>query len=323
MSGRQQHIDMAAGIMITWMILGHIESHVGYSGVFFRIGQYLSFFMPWFFYKAGMFYYDRKESIKVRINREGKRLLKPFVVYSLIGQIVYYICLAVEHNVTFRSFVYQPLRSLFVAECLPGNGALWFLIVLFTINILAPYILNSINPMIIAISGISIAFSCYLLSISWFPCIVPNFFAGIVFYVIGYWLRDREKWTSTIIISTLIYILCCYISYPSIYFHHNTATDSVTYLLYFPASIAGIVILNNLCRCVSHHLSFSVFTWIGENAMNLYVTHWIILMALKLVVLDICKIQNTTLIFWIYLTTMVIILPILNKIINYIKVYMN
>ena len=56
MKERQAHIDMAAGIMLAWMILGHVASHASYHGAFLRIGIYLSFFMPWFFYKAGMFY---------------------------------------------------------------------------------------------------------------------------------------------------------------------------------------------------------------------------------------------------------------------------
>lgn len=136
---REQHIDMAAGIMITWMILGHVASHASYNGAFFKIGTYLSFFMPWFFYKAGMFYRNKMDSIRNRANRGGQKLLKPFVIFSLIGQVFYYICLILERNVSFRSFVYQPLRCLFVTECLPGNGALWFLIILFMINVLAPY----------------------------------------------------------------------------------------------------------------------------------------------------------------------------------------
>lgn len=69
---REQHIDMAAGIMIMWMILGHVASHANYNGAFFKMGTYLSFFMPWFFYKAGMFYQNKHDSIRDRANRGAK-----------------------------------------------------------------------------------------------------------------------------------------------------------------------------------------------------------------------------------------------------------
>lgn len=316
---REQHIDMAAGIMIMWMILGHVASHANYNGAFFKMGTYLSFFMPWFFYKAGMFYQNKHDSIRDRANRGGQKLLKPFVIFSLIGQTFYYICLILEHNVSFRSFVYQPLRCLFVTECLPGNGALWFLIVLFMINIFAPYIIDKLHPIVVVIVGIGIAFLCYLLHVSWFPCIIPNFFAGMAFFIFGYWFKDKEHKWFVFATAVLVYALCCIIGYPSVYFHHNTASDSFTYLLYFPASVAGIIILNNLCHWISPYFKYSLFRWIGQNAMNLYVTHWIVLVLLRLVVLDVCQLQNTTLIFWIYVGTMVLTLPLLNKLINHIK----
>ncbi len=56
MEKRTEYVDLAAGIMIAWMILGHTASHASYEGNFLIIGKYLSFFMPWFFYKSGFFY---------------------------------------------------------------------------------------------------------------------------------------------------------------------------------------------------------------------------------------------------------------------------
>ncbi len=317
MKERQAHIDMAAGVMLAWMILGHVASHANYHGTFLQIGNYLSFFMPWFFYKAGMFY--KFKPLKDRRIERGKKLLVPFVIYSLIGQLFYYICLIVEHNVTFRSFIYQPLRSLFVTECLPGNGALWFLVVLYMINLIVPYCIEKVHPLLIAVLGTAIAFGCFLLNISWFPCIIPNIVAGMAFYALGYWLRDKESNRWIIIACLAIYAICCIIGYPGIYFHHNTCNSWTTYLLYYPASLAGIVLLDNLCRLVSPYIKHSLFRWIGQNAMNIYVTHWIILVLLRLVVLDIFDVQNDTLRFGIYITTMIITLPSLNWLINKFK----
>ena len=187
------------------------------------------------------------------------------------------------------------------------------------INIFAPYIIDKLHPIVVVIVGIGIAFLCYLLHVSWFPCIIPNFFAGMAFFTFGYWFNDKEHKWFVFATAVLVYALCCIIGYPSVYFHHNTASDSFTYLLYFPASVAGIIILNNLCHWISPYFKYSLFRWIGQNAMNLYVTHWIVLVLLRLVILDVCQLQNTTLIFWIYVGTMVLTLPLLNKLINHIK----
>lgn len=314
---RVEHIDIAAGLMLTWMVLGHIASHASYNSAFFSIDKYLSFFMPWFFYKAGLFYTEKP--FNKSLLGGAKKLLIPFVVYSLIGQMFYYICLLVENNISFRSFIYQPLRSLFVVECLPGNGALWYLVVLYAINLIAPYLLKRYSPILVALLGVLIAYCCYLLDISWFPCIIPNVAAGLAFYVLGFYMRNKENNWWVLLIAVAVYLVCCIMGYPSIYFHHNTAIDSVTYLLYFPASLAGIIILNNICRIVQPYLKYSLMRWIGQNAMNIYVTHWIVLVILRLVVQDLIKLDNTAQIFTIYMLTMVCVLPLFNIIIKRYK----
>jgi len=317
MERRTEYIDMAAGMMLAWMILGHTASYASYKGDFLVAGNFLSFFMPWFFYKSGMFYKERTWQENAR--RGVKKLMLPFIVYSLIGQFFYYICLILENNISFRSFVYQPLRGLFVTECFAGNGALWFLIALYIITIIAPYCLKKIHPLIITFSGVAIAFLCYLPHISWFPCIIPNVAAGMAFYSLGYYCRGKENTWWMILLAIVIYAICCVIGFPGIYFHHNTASNISTYLLYYPASFAGIILLNNLCQWINPYLKVSVFRWIGQNSMNIYVTHWIVLVLLRLFVLDLAQVQDTKYAFYIFLLTMIISLPMLNKLINKIK----
>ena len=55
---RYRYIDVICGIMIVWMILGHIASACNLKESWFYItgNHLLPFFMPWFFYKSGMLY---------------------------------------------------------------------------------------------------------------------------------------------------------------------------------------------------------------------------------------------------------------------------
>lgn len=50
MKGRLKYIDSIAGLMILWMIIGHLQQVTGY---YLDYPNILFFFMPWFYYKAG------------------------------------------------------------------------------------------------------------------------------------------------------------------------------------------------------------------------------------------------------------------------------
>ena len=49
---RDKSIDAVAGMMIIVMVVGHCVAE-GYLKTFINV---LNFFMPWFYYKSGMFY---------------------------------------------------------------------------------------------------------------------------------------------------------------------------------------------------------------------------------------------------------------------------
>ena len=58
---RQSNIDSVAGLLIIHMILGHcIQVTDCRDLTLYKWMQVLSFFMPWFFFKSGMFYKERK-----------------------------------------------------------------------------------------------------------------------------------------------------------------------------------------------------------------------------------------------------------------------
>lgn len=58
MNKRLSYIDNVAGIMILWMILGHCSLFSGFCVPGYSI---LGFYMPWFFYKSGMFFQTRNQ----------------------------------------------------------------------------------------------------------------------------------------------------------------------------------------------------------------------------------------------------------------------
>lgn len=68
---RQRHIDAISGLLIINMILGHCIQMADCRDIpLYSWMDSLSFFMPWFFFKSGMFY--REKSLNETIHGGGK-----------------------------------------------------------------------------------------------------------------------------------------------------------------------------------------------------------------------------------------------------------
>lgn len=57
-SSRNESIDSVAGLMIIYMVFTHVMQGFGQTHVecYKILERFLYFFMPWFFFKAGMFF---------------------------------------------------------------------------------------------------------------------------------------------------------------------------------------------------------------------------------------------------------------------------
>lgn len=88
---RLKYIDVAAGIMIVWMVLFHalgsgweISKEYTYPCLVF---PYFHFFMPWFFYKSG-FLFKHRNRVEL-YGKDAKKLLVPFLIWSLVGFVLF------------------------------------------------------------------------------------------------------------------------------------------------------------------------------------------------------------------------------------------
>lgn len=73
---RDYSLDWISGLLILHMIIGHIA---GWVEMDYPVNNILFFFMPWFFFKGGMFH--RHKEWKVELNKSFKRLIIPFIVF--------------------------------------------------------------------------------------------------------------------------------------------------------------------------------------------------------------------------------------------------
>lgn len=168
MENRDSTIDIAKGICIFLMVLGHTFF---YS--WFNDRVYL-FHMPFFFFVSG-FFFSTKNNLKDFVLNKTKRLLVPMLIYWAFGMLL---------------TLPMALQSGNLPEF--HIGALWFLLSLWTIFILAYFISKFaegyISKLLLGFVFLAVAYGLKANDIQ-MPChfvqslfMLPIFLLGMIFY---------------------------------------------------------------------------------------------------------------------------------------------
>lgn len=321
-STRLPWLDFASGIMILWMIVYHALMAVWY----FELKEYwgitdpslipkclhavvksdgkigiidpcliipwLYFFMPWFFYKSGQFF--NKRSIKELYQKDSQKLLKTFFVWSLVGYLFFLLLGWIKGTLTLRGATYSIIRGLFLTGQIEINGPCWFLLTLFGVRFIANIVLPKRGDKYALLKTIGVSLIGYGLSIflhhlnyRLLPYWVANGVAGLSFFALGYALRDWEqKWWLTVP-CMVVYVIGCFVGFPTVSMLSNTLLSGI-YHLWIPVALCSIVFFNNLCKWLYSFVRIIPIEWIGKNAMMILLVHTLIYVPIK----DICTYFN-------------------------------
>lgn len=276
-SERDNTLDCACGILIIHMILGHIFQWSQLTAThFYRWMNILYFFMPWFFFKAGIFY--KKTPVKKVLSTGFRRLIVPFIALSLIGHAFLCISFVQEGGHTWQDFLISPIKDILLLGSTTGNFPLWFLLSLFFTKILYSLLNTQIPPTYI--TGTS-CLSC--LAIYWFhiqyPNYLPNTVCDLFFFSTGYQLRGLQYKRTLFFLSALIYISTLNLT-PSFVDMRSNSLLSGYYPIWLIGAIAGCITLNNICRSAKKHL-LPILCTIGYHSILFYISHWIFLIITK------------------------------------------
>lgn len=138
---RVKYVDAIAGFMIAWMILGHCSY---FSHTVLPFAKFLGFYMPWFFYKSGMFFIA-KPSMKLYIN-DARKLLRCYIVYSAIGWLIWCVCGLIDGSLSLERCIWRPIYAFIHQGSISANGALWFLLSLYIVRQIANLLINKKMP---------------------------------------------------------------------------------------------------------------------------------------------------------------------------------
>ena len=347
---RISYIDLGAGIMILWMILGHafsaahgmeitlndlwqvtdaslipdgVHAKIGPDGKIRGMGMsayipsILFFFMPWFFYKSGQFF--SKREIKAEWSKDWNKLMRRFLIWSAIGYALHILFMSIGGVITLRNATYSVLRGFFLNGHIELNVPLWFLFTLFLVRQVANVILPQENDKYywlkcISIIGIGylVAFGCYCTQFCLMPLWVANGAAGLVFFTMGYCLSKYETRWWLLVPCVLGYVACCIWGFPGVDMRTNECTSAVKYLLSYPGSLAGIVTFNVLCRLVAKYLHYLSlpFEYIGKYAMIIYVSHGILYISIKRILPAFDLTSLMPYTLWLILGSYILFLPL-------------
>lgn len=331
--GKCDYITAINGLMCLCVVLAHILMHiVGYSNtktvftLIFRLTLESFIFiivMPFFFYKSGAF---SEHNGTVRAKHYWRKYIRPFAIYGAIGMAVQFLVTCFGYGVSCRQWLHDLIRTACVMNTVFGNGPLWFLLTLFLVRSASDFILPKVHPLIVAMLSIGFAYLHFRLATPKTPFILGNFFSGMCFYSLGYYMKKHEDKNWMMALSFVVYVgYFILVAFTSLKFsfpvyHFNTILYGGNYLIIYPLGFFGIIATKAAFRWLSKHYSFPVLSYIGRNAMNFYVTHWIVIVVAQLAFVKCFGANESKQLQFLFLFfACALTLPLISKFINSIK----
>ncbi len=181
---------MVSGIMILWLLVYHACMMAKISdGLFYKTGlQWLFFFMPWFYFKSGMFYKPESNSSILNYARKRiKTMIIPLLTWFAIGYLVQLIeSLVIDNNYKpLWKIVAKPFYRLLLYGEIPNNEPLWFLLSLFFVQILSFYVVKNRNYAIFILLFLAVGYLLEIHSVI-LPLSASTIPLGLFFYIAGY-----------------------------------------------------------------------------------------------------------------------------------------
>lgn len=273
-------VDVASGILILWVMAFHaMNTSKVFGSMDVRVAlPFLTFSMPWFYYKSGMLFKADRGAEGVR--KDYRKFVIPFLKWGLAGYAVYLLMHALTGTLTWEVATLKALDTIYIYGYIPANPPTWFILSLFLVRVCGQALIRwKVSPWVSALSGLAVGYLFHLVQIPWLPFIIANVAMGITFFMMGYGYSKFEsnKWlTATCAVGYVLFLVFgC-----SIVGHHRNVLLCGHFLLWPVFAYCGIVTFNHLCRLVAGVMKHTIrpITFVGEHAMTLLVSHALVYM---------------------------------------------
>ena len=274
---RVLYLDIARGISILLMIIGHVvEKGIKRSIIF-------SFHMPLFIIISGMFY--KEKSLK----EEVKNLLIKLIIPSTL---IVFIIVMVESGFEngFLDTFLNALKTITVCWSHQSKitynfssvDVLWFVYLLVGIRLL--FLVNKkiakSNELLLFIIILVESYAGYLIGINgyWLPWSFDVLLACMLFYYVGY-ILSRKDYLNQILSNKWCLILLLVIWIAGI----NYNSIEIAMRIYpgglwsYIVAISGVLIVFKISMFIEKHFKniSSLLAWFGKNSLYILIGHYI------------------------------------------------
>lgn len=308
---RDHSLDSLCGLFIIQMIVQHAFQWANACNdtFYLLLGDVLYCFMAWFFFKSGMYY--KKRPVMKTLKHDFRKLMIPYVIYSILGQLLY----SWNHYITtgdtnWIHYLLTPLKWAFITGSFTGNLPLWFLLSLFVVKgvvvVADKYNLSKIMLLLVAliVSGGGTLLQLHTTHVIYW---IFSSALGMVFYIAGFYLRNMQYHSKWVKIAGALCFCVSIFMFPSMVNIHMDTTVKGYWMVYVMGSIGSIIVLNNLFRL--HVFQLPLLQSIGRNSMDYYCAHWI-LFYIVILIFDFPQDGSTNYtLLWILIISSAIILP--------------
>ena len=291
---RYTYVDNISGILILDMVfIVHVCPNCNIHNNFtYYIWLLFCYFMPWFFFKSGMFY---KPNI-IPLSNGIRKLIIPYILFSIFGLILHLAFELYVKVTPLTTILLNIKEDVIYRGGIDWNLALWFLISLFVVRNATP-ILNKILPIsLILIISLLISWSANYFNLT-YPVWVGNIALGIMFYTMGHILRVIQYNKVLFYISLILFLSGFFLPLVTKFdFRCNQIGMTDNYLIVMLYCTSGIITINNIAfKYINKPIT--IITKIGKNSILLYVIHFPILMLST----SIIKMTSTTNPYYIFI----------------------
>ena len=289
------------------MILYHILQWSGMNNILSSYWMLpLSFFMFWFFYKSGMFYKERKR--KEILLGGGKKLMIPFIVFSLVGHLLQCVKMFMEGDTNLVHYILSPIKQVVLSGSVGGNLPLWFLPSLLAVQLMYTWLYKYVRDEWIVLLSLTVAYALHAMNVSK-PLYIGNVSLGLVIFAFGHVMRELQYKRMVLVLCGIVYLLLLILSVGSIDFRVN-GVGKESYLLPVMFSLCGCIVINNLFR--KGQWRIWILKYVGERAMSFYVLHWLVLLTCR-IVLSLCGTNDRMTFLWVSILSCCVILPLVTE----------
>lgn len=227
--------------------------------------------------------FHKHKGWKTELNKSFKRLIIPFIVFSVIGQLVWTLRLLCLHETDIVKYIGFP-GTFLLYGAFHGNAPLWFLFSLFIVRIAFNSLEVKLKWFNIALITIVLACTFNYIGLSR-PYYVLNIVTGLFFYSMGYGLRRIQYNDSFFLICLCVTILLA-VTNPIFVDMRSNQYSSGCYPIWFVYCIGAIVSIDYILKKLpALHSNLLGLTYIGRHAMPLYISHWIVITVVDCIII--------------------------------------